>query len=81
MSARLICNQRGGFSSNPGCSNCGRADYRKVGHDCEACLLWVQLPQATPTRRMLHADAKTRRTGGGIDMKHPSIEHARKDEE
>ena len=24
---RLICNQQRGFSINPGCSNCGRADY------------------------------------------------------
>jgi hypothetical protein len=28
--------------------NCGRADYRNVGHDCDSCLLWVQLPPATP---------------------------------
>lgn len=45
---RLTCNQQNGFSSNPGCSNCGRADYRNVGYDCDSCLLWVQLPPATP---------------------------------
>ena len=44
---RLTCNQQNGFSSNPRCSNCGRADYRNVGHDCDSCLLWVQLPPAT----------------------------------
>src|SRR5580658_1341730 len=27
--------------------NCGRADYGNVGHDCDSCLLWVQLPPAT----------------------------------
>ena len=48
MEERLTCNQQNGFSSNPGCSNCGRADYGKVGHDCDSCLLWVQLPPATP---------------------------------
>ena len=49
---RLTCNQQNGFSSNPACSNCGRADYGNVGHDCDSCLLWVQLPPATPSPGM-----------------------------
>jgi hypothetical protein len=44
---QLIRNQQRGFSSNSGCSRCGRADYGKVGHVCATCLLWVQLPPAT----------------------------------
>ena len=43
------CKPRVRSSSDLGCSSCGRADYGKVGHDCDSCLLWVQLPPATPS--------------------------------